>query len=59
MVKCPKCKCDEYDILYVEDYDYAEDFIVVTVKAKCLECGEEFWVKQLFNFESAKNIKRR
>ena len=58
MVKCPKCKhIVYYDVLYVEGYDYEGDSVIATVKAKCCDCGEEFWVKELFEFNGNENIK--
>lgn len=56
MVKCPKCNKEYYELLFIEDYDYVIDEVIVTGKAKCDHCGEEFWVQEKFNFVSAKNM---
>lgn len=56
MVKCPKCKSEDYEEIYVEDYSYECDEIITLTKARCCECGEEFWVREFFTFDSAKNI---
>lgn len=57
MVKCPKCNCEEYEILYSNGFNHYEDIIDVTLKVECAECGKKFWIRQLFYFESEENIK--
>lgn len=57
MVKCPKCKCEEYEILYSDGYDFDEDNIRVSVRVECTECGKKFWVEELYKFKSARNVK--
>lgn len=56
MVRCPKCKSDDYEINYIEDYSYEGDKIIVLAKTHCCECEKEFWVKEFFTFDSAKNV---
>ena len=55
MVKCPKCKSDDYDVVYLDDYTYKGNEICVLVRAKCCECNHEFWVTEHFIFKSAEN----
>lgn len=56
VAKCQICKSDDYEILYIEDYAYHGDFIIVLAKAHCCNCGAEFWVKEYFDFGKSKNI---
>lgn len=56
MVKCPKCNSDDYEIDYIEDYTYKGDEIIILAKAHCCECKKEFWVKEFFTFDDAKNV---
>lgn len=56
MVKCPKCKSEDYEEVYVDDYSYYGDEITVLIKARCCECKKEFWVKEFFTFDGAKNV---
>ena len=56
MVKCPKCKSDDYEVNYIEDYSYEGDKIIVLTKVHCCECEKEFWVKEFFTFDDAKNV---
>lgn len=55
MVKCPKCKSDDYDVLYIEECAYKGSEIITLVKVKCCECGKEFWVTEYFVFDTANN----
>lgn len=56
MVKCPKCKSNDYEVIYIDDYSYYGDEITVLVKAHCCKCKKEFWAKEFFIFDSAKNV---
>ncbi len=56
MVKCPKCKSDDYEVNYIEDYSYEGYKIIVLAKAHCCECGEKFWIREFFTYDSAKNV---
>lgn len=56
MIKCSKCKSDDYDVLYIEDYEYHADEIIVLVKARCCNCDKEFWVKETFLYSEAENV---
>ena len=56
MVKCPKCQSDDYEVNYIEDYSYEGDEIITLTNVRCCECNKEFWVKEFFTFNSAKNI---
>lgn len=56
MAKCPKCNCEDYDVIYIEDHDYIGDEIILTVKVKCNDCGEEFWVREKYEFKNSTNI---
>ena len=53
MVKCPKCKSEEYEVNYIEDYSYEGDEIITLTKARCNECENEFWIREFFTFEGA------
>lgn len=55
MVKCPKCGSDDYDVLFIEDWEYNSNGAIAHVKAKCENCEKEFWVKELFKFKDAIN----
>ncbi len=58
MVRCPKCtdSYDDYEILYIEDYDYTGDSVKVLAKVRCCNCNNEFWVIETFVFKEGKNI---
>ncbi len=56
MVKCPKCKSEDYEVNYIEDYSYEGDEIIVLTKAQCCECKKEFWIKEFFTFDNAENV---
>ena len=56
MVKCPKCKSDDYEVNYIEDYSYEGNEIIVLTKACCCDCKKEFWVKEFFTFSDAKYV---
>jgi hypothetical protein len=56
MVKCPKCKSEDYEEIYIDDYSYYGDEITILIKARCCECKKEFWVKEFFTFDNAKNV---
>ena len=55
MVRCPKCKSDDYETSYVEDYSYDGDEVSALVRARCCECNHEFWVTEHFSFDTAEN----
>lgn len=54
--KCPKCDSEDYNILFIEGWEY-KCFGVVTalMKVKCDDCGNEFWVRENYEFESSVN----
>lgn len=56
MAKCPKCKSDSYEVYYIEDYSYEGDEIITLTKARCCECGKEFYVREIFTFDGAENV---
>ena len=56
MVKCPKCKSDDYEVNYIEDYSYQGDEIITLTNVRCCKCNKEFWVKEFFTFSDAKNV---
>jgi len=56
VAKCQICKSDDYESIYIEEYDYNESFIIVLAKARCCNCGAEFWVREYFDFGKSKNI---
>ena len=59
MVKCKKCNSkDDYEITYIIEYDYSGDCVTVVARAYCCECGEEFLVKERFDFADSENIVR-
>jgi len=57
MVRCPKCKCEDYEVIFIEGYDYEGDSVTADVEVECSECGKKFWIKERFKFKSAKNAK--
>lgn len=56
MAKCKNCNSEDYEIIYIEEYDYNGDYIRVLAKARCCECGKEFWVREYFDFDDSKNV---
>ena len=56
MAKCKNCNSKDYEIIYIEEYNYNGDCITVLAKARCCECEKEFWVKEYFNFDDSKNV---
>ena len=56
MAKCKKCNSEDYEIIYIEEYDYNGDYIRVLAKARCCKCGKEFWVREYFDFDDSKNV---
>lgn len=56
MAKCKNCNSKDYEIIYIGEYDYNEDYITALVKVRCSECGKEFWVREYFNFNDSKNV---
>ena len=56
VAKCQICKSDDYESIYIEEYDYNGSFIIVLAKARCCNCGAEFWVREYFDFGKSKNI---
>ena len=56
MAKCKNCNSEDYEIIYIEEYDYNGDYIRVLAKARCCGCGKEFWVREYFDFDDSKNV---
>ena len=56
MVKCPKCKSDDYETLYIEDTSYEGNEMVVLIKARCANCDNKYWVREFFNYSHADNV---
>lgn len=56
MVKCPKCKSEDYEVKYIGDYNYQGDEIITLANVRCCECNKEFWVKEFFTFSDAKYV---
>ena len=56
MAKCKNCNSADYEIIYIEEYEYHGDYILVLAKAHCCECGKDFWVREYFSFDNSKNL---
>ena len=40
----------------IEEHDYNGDCVIVFAKARCCDCGKEFWVREYFNFDMSENV---
>ena len=56
IAKCKKCKSDDYEIIHIENYEYEGDCISMLAKVRCCECGNEFYVKEFFDFSSSERV---
>ena len=56
MVRCPKCKDDDYEIIYIEDYTYEGNDVIVFAKARCCKFNNQFFVREFFDFISGENV---
>lgn len=56
MAKCPICNSKDYEVIYIEEHDYNGDCVIVFAKARCCDCGKEFWVREYFNFDMSENV---
>ena len=54
--RCPKCGSEWYDIQVIwETYEVNTDILVRESRAKCDECGQEYNIKEYFNFDYSEN----
>lgn len=56
MVKCPKCKSEDYEVNYVGDYNYQGDEIITLANVRCCECDKEFWIREFFTFSDGEYV---
>ena len=56
MAECKNCGCDDYEVIYIEEYEYCGDYISMLAKARCCECGEEFWIREYFDFDRSNRV---
>ena len=56
MAKSKNCNSEDYEITYIEEYDYNGDYISILAKARCCECNKKFWVREYFDFDNSENV---
>ena len=55
MVRCPKCKSEDYTISYIDEYDGDDNEVYRFSKVKCDDCGSRFFIKETFKFVDDEN----